>query len=100
MGAPRVRHTVDGPSESITDRAAADAFDAIDHALRGAGQDPDRTYALVMVMIPNGQPKNATVAAHMPGEPTTQRMLEHALTQLEVIAKESGYAIRLESING
>lgn len=87
------RRTVDRPGDSVTDLAAAAAFEAIDDSLRVQGLDPHRAYAIVMVMVPNGDPLNATVAANMPGPNTAEAMLEHALRQLDVIAAECGVTI-------
>jgi hypothetical protein len=87
------RRTADRPCDSATDRAANAAFDAIDDSLRVEGIDPRWSYAVVMVMVPNGDPLNATVAANMPGPKTAEAMLNHALTQLQVIAAECGVTI-------
>lgn len=52
-----------------------------------------------MVLIPDGQPTNSTVAAHMPGEVSVKAMLAHALTQLQVLAAECGATIVLQDPN-
>lgn len=86
-----VTRTYDRPGDSLTDRAAGAAFDAIDQTLKDAGVDHHQAYAVVMVLVPDGSPTNSTVAGALPGgETSSEALLEHALTQLQVLARVRG----------
>lgn len=83
-------HTFGGPGASETDQAADAAFAAIDARLTELGIDSETAFALVMIMLPDGKLAHATVAANMPGEPSADAMLDHAVIQLSMLAAECG----------
>lgn len=93
-----IEHNFDGPGQSSTDQAANAAFDAIEGKLTELGEDATRAYAVVMVLVPDGQPRNATVAGHMPGAVSSEDLLEHCVSQLSLVALECGREIRLHPI--
>lgn len=89
-----ITRTEDGPGDSLTDLAAAAGFDAMEKMLTAGGADPNRSFMVVMVLIPDGDPNNATVAGSMPdGDTDPEHLLSHALTQLQVLASECGVTI-------
>jgi hypothetical protein len=93
-----IRHTVDQPGPSITDQVAAEAMTAIDEGLAARGQDKNHCFSVVMVLIPDGTPTNATVAGSLPnGDTNAKHLLSHALTQLGPLAAELGCSIRLQT---
>lgn len=89
-----IQHTTGRPSDSLTDLAAAEAFKAIDRVLKAGGEEPSRSFQVVMVLVPDGDPNNATVASSLPnGDTDPEHLLSHALTQLQVLASECGVRI-------
>lgn len=96
---PHAESHRDAPGESPTDQAANAAFDAIEERLRELGYDTNRSAAIVMVGLGDGQPAHATVAAHMPGDPTPERMLDFAVMQIGLLAAECGLEVVLRSVS-
>lgn len=89
-----VQRTEGRPGDHLTDLAAAAAFTASDDVLTAGGANPKRAFTVVMVTIPDGDPNNSTVAGSLPdGDTSIEHLLDHALTQLQVLAAECGVRI-------